>query len=90
MNAGSTMTSRDSHEVRHIAAERHARSGWPRGKNDASRPAARNPSASALPVAKKIPALLWRQQAEHCAGLGQIEREKQALPCADQSRQKYD
>ena len=29
MNAGSTITSRDSHDVRHIAAERQARSGRP-------------------------------------------------------------
>jgi len=30
MKAGSTITSRDSHEVRHMAIARHARSGWPR------------------------------------------------------------
>jgi hypothetical protein len=30
MKSGSTITSRDSHDVRHIAAERQARSGWPR------------------------------------------------------------
>ena len=34
MNAGSTITSRDSHEVRHIAAARHARAGRPRWRND--------------------------------------------------------
>ena len=51
MNAGSTITSRDSHEVRHCAAERHARSGRPRWKNDATSPAARNTSATRLPCA---------------------------------------
>jgi len=30
MNAGSTITSRDSHDVRHMAAARQARSGCPR------------------------------------------------------------
>ena len=39
MNAGSTITSRDSHEVRHIAAARQARAGRPRCRNDAARPA---------------------------------------------------
>ena len=38
MNAGSAITSRDSHEVRHIAAARHARSGRPRWKNEATEP----------------------------------------------------
>src|SRR5882672_8778482 len=38
MNAGSTMTSRDSQEVRHIATARQARSGWPRWKNEAASP----------------------------------------------------
>ena len=28
--SGSAMTSRDSHELRHIVAARQARSGWPR------------------------------------------------------------
>jgi hypothetical protein len=51
MNAGSTMTSRDSHEVRHCAAERHARSGRPRWKNDATRPSASRASARTLPTA---------------------------------------
>ena len=40
MNSGSAMTSRDSHELRHIAALRQARSGWPRWKNEATRPEA--------------------------------------------------
>ena len=39
MNAGSTITSRDSHEVRHFAADRHARAGRPRWKNEATSPA---------------------------------------------------
>ena len=30
MVSGSTITSRESHEVRHIATARQARSGWPR------------------------------------------------------------
>ena len=38
MKAGSTITSRDSHDVRHFAAARHARSGRPRWKNDAREP----------------------------------------------------
>ena len=40
MNAGSTITSRDSHDVRQRAAARHARSGRPRWKNDAISPPA--------------------------------------------------
>ncbi len=51
MNAGSTITSRDSHDVRHFAAVRHARSGRPRWKNDAIRPPPRNTSATRLPCA---------------------------------------
>ncbi len=47
MKAGSTITSRDSHDVRHIAAERHARSGRPRWKKDATSPAASMASATA-------------------------------------------
>ena len=38
MKAGSTTTSRESHEVRHIIAARHARSGRPRWRNEAPRP----------------------------------------------------
>ena len=37
MNAGSTITSRDSHDVRHIAAARQARSGRPRWRNERRR-----------------------------------------------------
>ena len=48
------MTSRDSHEVRHWLAARQARSGWPRWKNEASRPAARNSRLMRLPQAKKV------------------------------------
>ncbi len=51
MNAGSTITSRDSHDVRHFAAARHARSGRPRWKNDAMSPAIRKTSAIRLPCA---------------------------------------
>jgi hypothetical protein len=51
MKAGRTITSRDSQEVRHLAAERQARSGWPRWKKEAIRPATRKPSATALPSA---------------------------------------
>ena len=38
--AGSAITSRESHEVRHCEAARHARAGRPRWKNDATRPRA--------------------------------------------------
>ena len=38
MNAGSTITSRDSHEVRHMVAARQARSGRPRWRNEQPRP----------------------------------------------------
>src|SRR5258706_14431247 len=47
MNAGRTITSRDSQDVRHIAAARQARSGRPRWKKDAARPQTR--SASTVP-----------------------------------------
>ena len=46
MNAGSTITSRDSHDVRHIAAARHARSGRPRWKNEATQPDAEEQRAA--------------------------------------------
>ena len=49
MKAGRAMTSRDNQDVRHCAAERQARSGWPRWKNDATRPPASRHSASRLP-----------------------------------------
>ena len=49
MNAGSTITSRESHDVRHMAAARQARSGRPRWKKDAPSPTARKASASAQP-----------------------------------------
>ena len=49
MNAGSTITSRDNHEVRHWVAERQARSGRPRWKKDAIRPPTRSDKAKALP-----------------------------------------
>ena len=51
MAAGSAMTSRESHEVRQRAMERQARSGCPRWKNEATRPAPRNASDRALPSA---------------------------------------
>src|SRR5258707_12962468 len=44
MNAGRTITSRDSQDVRHIAAARQARSGRPRWKKDAARPQTRSAS----------------------------------------------
>ena len=43
---------RDNQEVRHIAAERQARSGRPRWKNEAARPAASKASASTQPSEK--------------------------------------
>jgi hypothetical protein len=46
MNAGSTITSRDSHDVRHIVAARHARSGRPRWRNDDARPMTRSTIAT--------------------------------------------
>ena len=49
------MTSRDSHDVRHIDAVRQARSGRPRWKNEASRPAQPNTTATAAPTAKSPP-----------------------------------
>src|SRR3954462_14127824 len=55
MNAGSTITSRDSHDVRHIAAARHARSGRPRWKKDATKPAPASATMSTLATAKKRP-----------------------------------
>ncbi len=57
MNAGSTMTSRDSHEVRHISAARHARSGRPRWANDAPRPMSSIASANNSAPLTKPPAI---------------------------------
>src|SRR6185369_5889544 len=53
MNAGNAITSRESHDVRHIAAERHARSGRPRWKNDATRPSAASTTATPAPATAK-------------------------------------
>ena len=66
MNAGSTMTSRDSHEVRHISTARQARSGRPevqrtmrpgRDQQHRRRPAAAQPTetgrASATPASTR-------------------------------------
>ena len=47
MNAGSTMTSRDIHDVRHISTARHARSLLPRCRNDD--PSATSSSTKATP-----------------------------------------
>ncbi len=56
MNAGSTMTSRDSHEVRHISAARQARSGRPRWPNEAPRPISSIASARiSAPLTKPAP-----------------------------------
>src|SRR5690349_6208569 len=52
MKSGSAITSRESHEVRHIAAVRHARSGRPRWKNEATSPSAQSASASSEPTTK--------------------------------------
>ena len=52
MNAGSTITSRDSHEVRHLVAERQARSGRPRWKNEATKPSTSKTSVMPLPAHK--------------------------------------
>jgi hypothetical protein len=38
MTSGKAMTSRESHEVRHIIAARQARSGCPKWKKDATKP----------------------------------------------------
>src|SRR5690348_8173130 len=53
MSAGSTITSRESHEVRHIAAARQARSGRPRWKNDARSPPPSSASTSIAPARTK-------------------------------------
>ena len=50
MNSGKAITSRLSHEVRHCAAERQARSGRERWKNEATSPATSSASAITLPV----------------------------------------
>jgi hypothetical protein len=52
MKSGSAITSRDSHDVRHIAAERHARSGRPRWKNEAKRPSDASTNAPAAAATK--------------------------------------
>ena len=53
MNNGRAMPSRESHEVRHIAIARQARSGWPRWNSEAMAPAPVNTSAMSEPKAKK-------------------------------------
>ena len=53
MNAGSTMTSRDIQDVRHISTARQARILWPRCRNDAASPAASSSRASASAASRK-------------------------------------
>ena len=55
MASGSAITSRDSQEVRHIAAARQARSGCPRWKKDAPRPA--TSSANAIAAGSAVEAV---------------------------------
>ncbi len=54
MKSGSAITSRESHDVRHFAAERHARNGRPRWKNEATSPRAASTHAIAAPRATKL------------------------------------
>jgi hypothetical protein len=76
MKAGSTITSRDSHEVRHLVAVRQARSGCPRWKNEApDRPKQRQRQQAALPV--KGMRIGLRQQLEGGIGLGREQGKKQ-------------
>ena len=63
MNAGSTMTSRESHEVRHISTARQARSGRPRCRNEAARPTTSITAATTSSAAAK--ARRQRDAAEH-------------------------
>ncbi len=53
MNAGSTITSRDIHEVRHISTARQARDFRPRCRNDAPSPATSSTSANAIDALRK-------------------------------------
>ncbi len=79
MNAGSTITSRDSHEVRHFVAERHARSGRPRWKNEATSPRDQEEECDQAAMRiEKVP-VLRRQQARERVELHGKEREEQPL-----------
>ena len=89
MNAGSTITSRDSHDVRHIAAARHARSGRPRWKNDATRPAARSAQDSDG-AGDEEPRRRGRRSDRTARELGGVQREEQALAGADQRGEEDD
>ena len=55
MNAGNTITSRDSQDVRHMAAARHPRSGWPRWNVDDTRPAPVRQSTTTAPAKSRSP-----------------------------------
>ena len=90
MNAGSTITSRDSHDVRHFAAERQARSGRPRWKNDATSPATRKSERDQAAVRVERVPVLRRQQADERVELHGEEREEQSLPDADQRGEEED
>src|SRR5436190_2650110 len=53
MKVGSAITSRESHDVRHMAAERQARSGRPRWKKEATRPSDMRITETAQPCTRK-------------------------------------
>ena len=90
MNAGSAITSRDSHDVRHFAAARHARSGRPRWKNEATRPRPDSTQRDQRAGHEEARFGHGRDDAETRAGSSAYEREEQALPRADQRREEDD
>ena len=84
MKAGSTMTSRDSHEVRHIIAARHARSGRPRCRNEAPRPPISITNATRERAGEE------RGGDRHAAERRERERDDQALRRAGERREDDD
>ena len=81
MNAGSTITSRESHELRHIAAARQARSGRPRCRNEAPRPITQQCRGEQEQARRE--ARRRRQAAER----GERERDDEALRGAGDGRE---
>ena len=75
ISIGSTMTSRESQEVRHIIAARQARSGLPRWKNEAMSPSPSNTSAAGNAKVDK------KDCVKICTGISRIAKEN-SKPCA--------
>ena len=84
MKAGSTITSRDSHEVRHISTARQARSGRPRWPKEAPRPT----SSIASATISDRPSEAGRER--HAGQRRQRQRDHQALRGAGEGGEEDD